>query len=729
MNPNPRHLIRCLGLFVLAAAASAGIASAADAPPPARIADVEDRYFDDTVVDPYRWMEQPSAELDTWYRAQNAYTRRWYERDAAQHRRWFDRIRALQTATANLRFVTRTGDQYFFLETPTDGGDVRLMQRAVAGGEKRLLLQPAALGESARRRSLDFISVSPDGRHVAVAVGEGGSENWSLRFVDVRSGKLLADTLPRLSAPVPRWSADGKGVYYAQLQKLPPGAPETRKHENNRVFFHALGAAAGKDKAVFGPGVDPAVEIDGKISFTDAAESADGRWLVGSVNRGTDGHVALWLRDLRSKKPAWRRIADPADAITAVALHADQVYVISEKDSPNGRVLRFGAERGSLADAKEWYAPAGVILGSGNGWLADAADALYVVGTRNGSADVAALSYDEAGKSRALPLGVLGEMIEFSADPNLPGVTYALQAPTLSPRVFRYEPGQAPVDTGLRAADPADFSAIATTRVEIASGGVQVPLTITARKDLPRDGKNPVLLVTYGSYGALSPMWFSAPDLAWYERGGVLAFAHVRGGGEKGAAWHEAGRGTRKQHAVDDLVAAARWLIAEGYTSPDHLAIAGKSAGGIVMSAALAQQPQLFRAVMFRVGVTDLLRIEQTAGGPANVVEYGSVKNPEEYRALRAISGYANLRRGTAYPAVLLEAGYNDPRVPAWQLGKMAARLQASTSSRRPVLLRVDFDAGHGLGSSPLQVAELKADEYAFLARELGLDAEEPEGD
>lgn len=730
MNPNPRHLTRCLGLFVLAAAALAGTASAADAPPVARVAEAEDHYFDDTVVDPYRWMEQPSAELDTWYRAQTAYTRRWYDGEAAQHKRWFERIRALQTATANLRFLTRVGDQYFFLETPTDGGDVRLMQRAVAGGERRLLLQPSALGKSDKRRSLDFISVSPDGRNVAVAVGEGGSENWSLRFVDVRSGKLLADTLPRLSAPVPRWSADGKGVYYSQLQKLPPGAPETSKHENNRVFFHVLGAAADKDKAVFGPGIDPAVDIDGKISFTEAMESSDGHWLIGFVNRGTDSHVALWLRDLRSKNAPWRRIADHTDGITTAAVHADQIYVISEKGSPNGRVLRFGAERGGLADAKEWYAPADVILGAGNGWLSDAADALYVVGARNGNADAAILSYDEAGKTRTLPLGVLGEMLEFSTDPNLPGATYALQAPTLSPRVFRYEPGQtAPVDTGLRAADPADFSAIETTRVEIESGGVKVPVTITARKGLPRNGKNPVLLVTYGSYGALSPMWFSAPDLAWYERGGVLAFAHVRGGGEKGAAWHEAGRRTQKQHAVDDLVATARWLIAEGYTSSEHLAIAGKSAGGIVMSAALAQQPQLFRAVMFRVGVTDLLRIEQTAGGPANVMEYGSVKNAEEYRALRAISGYANLRRGTAYPAVLLEAGYNDPRVPAWQLGKMAARLQATTTSKRPVLLRVDFDAGHGLGSSPLQIAELKADEYAFLARELGMDKPEAKGD
>jgi prolyl oligopeptidase len=684
----------------------------ADAPPAARVAEVGDTYFGDTVVDPYRWMEtRPNPEVDTWYTAQNAYTRR-----------WFERIRALQTGTASPRFVSRVGEQYFFLETPSDGGAVKLMRRAVAGGEKTVLLDPAALGQDGKRRSIDFLSASPDGRHVAVAIGEGGGEDWTLRFVDAKSGTLLPDIVERLSAPVPSWDVEGRGVYFSQSQKLPPGAPATRKHENNRVHYHALGTPAARDKAVFGPGVDAAVPIDGRISFCDVRPSSDGHWLMGFVYRGTDKYIALWLRDLRAKDATWRRVADHADKVSTFALHADQVYVISEKNQSSGRVLRFAAQRESVADAKEWMAAGDLIIASENGALEEAADALYVLGMRGGNAAVYRLAYAEPGKPREVPLGVQGEMIEFSADARIAGMTYALQAPTLSPRVFRYEPDKAaPIDTGVRAPDPADFSAIVTTRVEIESGDVRVPVTITARKDLPRNGKNPVLLVTYGSYGALSPMWFSAPDLAWYERGGVLAFAHVRGGGEKGAAWHEAGRRVRKQHAVDDLLATARWLIAQGYTSPAHLALAGKSAGGVVMSAAIAQQPQLFRAALIRVGVTDVLRMEHTEGGPANTVEFGSVKNAEEYRAMRALSGYANLRKGTAYPAVLLEAGYNDPRVPPWQLGKMAARLQATTASKHPVLLRVDFDAGHGLGSSPLQIAELKADEYAFLARELGM--------
>jgi prolyl oligopeptidase len=724
MRPRPFHLTRLT--TVLAAATlvlSCDFIHAADTPPVARVAEVSDTYFGDTVVDPYRWMEsKPNPELDVWYKAQNDYTRRWFQREPAQHAQWFQRIRALQTGTANLRFVTRVGERYFFLETPTDGSAVRLMQRDVAGGDRRVLLDPAALGTDGRRRSIDFLSAAPDGRHVAVAVGQGGGEDWSLRFVEVKTGKLLPDVVERLSAPIPTWDAQGRGVYFAQLQPLPAGAPATRKHENNRVHYHALGTPAAQDKAVFGPGVDAAVAIDGRIAFVDAKPSSDGHWLAGYVHRGTDKHIALWLRDLRRKDAPWRRVADHADQVSAFALHADQVYVIGEKERSNGRVLRFDAQRQTVADAKEWLPAGDVIIANENGWLEEAADALYLLGMRSGSAVVQALPYDAPGKAREVPLGADGEMIEFSGDAHIAGFTYALQAPTLSPRVFRYEPGKtASIDTGLRAPDPADFSAVRTQRVEIPSGDVRVPLTLTGRKDLPRDGRNPVLLVTYGSYGTLSPMWFSAPDLAWYERGGMLVFAHVRGGGEKGKAWHEAGRLTRKQHAVDDFVAAARWLIAEGYTSPDKLAIAGKSAGGVVMSAAIAQQPQLFRAALIRVGVTDVLRMENTEGGAGNTVEFGSVKNADEYRSMRALSGYANLRKDTAYPAVLLEAGYNDPRVPPWQLAKMTARLQATTNSPRPVLLRVDFDAGHGLGSSPLQVAELKADEYAFLARELGM--------
>jgi len=299
----------------------------------------------------------------------------------------------------------------------------------------------------------------------------------------------------------------------------------------------------------------------------------------------------------------------------------------------------------------------------------------------------------------------------------------SLQSPAVSPTIYAYDPdADRFVDTGLIERDPADFSAIETREATVpSSDGAQVPVTITLRKDLALDGSHPTLMTVYGAYGAIVPKWFSAANLAWSERGGILVHVQARGGGELGEDWHRAAMTIHKQHTIDDVIAAARWLIANGYTRADKLAVAGKSAGGIPAAGAIVQHPELFGAALIRVGVTDMLRFETGALGEANTVEYGSIAREDEYRALRAISPYANVRDSVAYPAVLLETGVNDPRVPPWQLAKMTARLQAASSSSKPVLLRVDYDAGHGLGSNRDQVAALVADEFAFLAWQLGL--------
>jgi prolyl oligopeptidase len=699
-------------------------ASAGDTPPAARVEETRDTYFGTVVVDPYRWMETPgSAELAAWLEAQNAHTRAVFERLAKPRRRMLARIRKLQAGTAAVRAVTRAGDRYFFLETQPNGKGARLMTRAVAGGKKRVLLDPSKLSRPGARAAIDVHRPSPDGAHVAVAVAHGGADEWALRIVDTRTGKLLPDVVTRIAIPVPTWAPDGRGLYYSRLQDPPAGAPDTQKYDNVRVYFHALGSDAAADFPIFGPGVDPDVALPISSGFPDVDASRDGRLLIASHVRGTDSARAIWVHDLAAGASRWRPVAGHEHGLTSFVVARGRAYAISQKDTPGGRVLAFDPLRETIAEAEVVLPESDVVLSADNGFLAAARDALYVVGQRDGQSVVRRLPYDDPAAVRELRLPAPGSIIEFTADEAVPGVSLALQAPTLSPRILRYDPERdATTDTRLRAPDPADFSRIATRRVEVPStGGVQVPLTITARKDLALDGRNPVLLVAYGSYGAIVPMWFSAPDLAWYERGGVIAFVHARGGGEKGAAWHEAGRRANKQRTVEDMIAAAEWLIAAGYTSPAHLAVAGRSAGGIPVGGAITQRPQLFRAALFRVGVTDMLRIEQTSGGTANTMEYGSTKNEAELRALLALSPYHRVRDGVAYPAVMLETGINDPRVPPWQLAKMTARLQAATSSGRPILLRVDYDAGHGLGSNQLQIAELLADEYTFLGWQLGM--------
>lgn len=710
-----------LRLLLAAAALLPCLATAAEAPPPARSAPVHDSYFGTAVADPYRWMEsRGDAEFERWLRAQNDYTRQWYAQDAPLRAQLFQRIRALQRGTAAARFVTQVGDRYFFLETPADGNAALLVSRSVRSGERRVLADPATLSTPERRASIDFFRVAPDGRHVGLIVGHGGSEDWRLLVLDTATGKLLPERIERIASPLPSWDAKGRGFYYTQLQALPQGAPATAKYDKQRVYYHALGSDPAQDKAVFGYGVHAEIALEAESWFPGVQVSDDGRWLVASVNRGTDNDAALWLRDARRADAPWRAIVGFDDGVGSVVAYGDWVYAIVEKNAGGGRVVRFDARRETVADGKEWLAPGDVAIADESGGLAPAADALYVAGLRNGRSVVRTLAYDKPNRVREITLGADGELIEFDSSPRRPGVLLALQGPTLSPRVFRYDPKRDSLaDTGVRQADPADFSAIATQRLEVPNGDVQVPLTLTMRKDLRLDGSHPLLLVTYGSYGAISPRWFSAADLAWYERGGIIAFAHVRGGGEKGAAWREGGRRNHKQNAVDDFLAVSRWLVAQGYTAPSRLAIAGKSAGGVIVSAAITQAPQQFGAALVRVGVTDLLRLETMEGGEANVNEFGSVKIEADFQAMRKLSGYANVRDGESYPAVLLEAGYNDPRVPIWQLAKMAARLQAASRSDKPVLLRIDYDAGHGLGNSKLQIAELLADEYAFLLRTL----------
>lgn len=702
--------------------ALSGVAAGADKTPPiAAVREVSDTYFGARIADPYRWMEQPdSAELKKYLQEQNDYTRAVFDTLVEPRAALLKRIKELQRGTAAVRFVARVDDRYFFLETPAGAKDARLMTRDVAGGDKRLLLDPSAFAAAGGHASIDFYSVSNDGKTVSAAVSHGGGEDWTFRFVDVSSAKLLSDEVNDIAEPFPGWTNDGKAIYYSRLQARAPGALDTTKLDNIRVYRHVLGTDTSKDEKIFGAGTVPEIPANAQ-SFPSIDVTRDGRYEVANASLGTDLSRAYWIRDAKSPASPWRQIASFADKISMLAVQDGRAYAIAQKQS-NGQVIVFDAATSRAADAKVLTDTSDIVISAESGELAPASDALYVAGQRGGASVIRRVAYDGS-QSRDLKLPATGDLIEFGADAIKPGISFALQSPTLSPRVYRYEPSaDASTDTGLYVADPADFSGIVTREVEFDStDGARVAMTITMREDLALDGTHPVLMTVYGAYGSIVPMWFSAPNLAWYERGGILAHVHTRGGGEKGEAWHQAATKTKKQHTIDDVIAAARFLINAKYTSAKHLAVAGKSAGGIPAGGAMVQHPELFGAALIRVGVVDMLRFEQSALGAANTLEYGSVSNESEFRALQALSPYANVRKGVAYPAVMLETGINDPRVPSWQLAKMTARLQAATSSQRPILLRVDYDAGHGLGSNKDQLAELMADEFTFLGWQLGL--------
>ena len=284
--------------------------------------------------------------------------------------------------------------------------------------------------------------------------------------------------------------------------------------------------------------------------------------------------------------------------------------------------------------------------------------------------------------------------------------------------------------TGLIAASALDFSGVAVTRVKVErEDAIAVPLSIIHRKGLKLDGNNPTLLSGYGAYGIRIEPRFTPQWLAWIERGGVMALAHVRGGGEYGDAWHRAGQKLTKPNTWRDFIACAEWLIANGYTDRAHLAGTGGSAGGILIGRAITERPDLFAAAVSNVGMHDTLRAETTANGPPNIPEFGTTRDEEGFRGLYEMSPYHHVQEGTRYPAVLLTTGINDPRVDSWEPGKMAARLQAATSSGKPVLLRVDYAGGHGIGATRNQVSDELVDRFAFLFWQLGVPDFQPKDD
>jgi prolyl oligopeptidase len=350
-----------------------------------------------------------------------------------------------------------------------------------------------------------------------------------------------------------------------------------------------------------------------------------------------------------------------------------------------------------------------------------ASDGLYVSERAGSSFALRRVSFDGSA-SEAIKLPFAGTIYGLVADARARGVLFNLQGWVNAGREFAYDPStHSAMDTGLVPPAKTESDTIeAHDEFATSYDGTRIPVSIIAKKGLVRNGSHPTILVGYGSYGLSLDPYYAPMVQAWIDRGGVYAVAHLRGGGEYGDAWHRAGQKLWKINTSLDFIAAAHYLIDQHYTQPKLLAANGGSAGGIVMGSALTMDPGLFRVVLDDVGVSDTLRFETEPNGPPNVPEFGSVSTEDGFHALYGISAYAHIHDGTPYPAVLFTTGANDPRVSSWHMLKMAARVSAATSSGRPVLLRIDFDAGHGFGSGLSQTAGLLADEWAFALWQMG---------
>jgi prolyl oligopeptidase len=720
---NIRAMRRGFGLAMMGLALGTP-AGAADAPPVAAVKPVTESFFGTDVTDPYRWMENTaSPDFLNWIKGQAAYSRAVLDRVPGRDA-LLKRVVELDNAGILIRDLQIAGGKYFYQKTVPGAANFALTMRVGTGGAEKILVDPEKLGGKDGHVALDWYKPSPDGRYVAFGLSVGGSEDSTLHILDLDTSKELPDRIDRARFADPSWLPDGKSFFYARMAK---GAAGVDKYKNIKVFQHSLGADPEQDGLVFASDLSAAAPF-APDDFPSVTVTPGSDIAIAVATHGVRNELTIFAAPVDQLKGAttpWVKVADVDDAVTRWTLHGHALYLLSHKDASRFKVWKLDAAHPDLAKAELAVPPSEVVIRG----IGAAGDGLYLDDLDGGIGKVRRLAYDAAGPE-AVKLPVKGSVDGLFTDPRVLGATFSLESWVVSRGWYEYQPtAKAVVDTKILPKSPIDVSGYTSQEVKVKGpDGVEIPVSIVHKKGLKLDGKRPVWLTAYGSYGITINPVFAPRYLALLDRGGVWAIAHVRGGGEYGEDWHRAGQKLTKQNTITDLVTAAQYLFDRHYTTPAMIAIQGGSAGGITVGGALTQHPEMFRVVLDDVGATNALRGEFSENGPPNIPEFGTVTTEEGFKGLLAMDAYQHVKDGTPYPAVMVTTGINDPRVPAWEPSKMAARLQAATSSQRPILLRVDFDAGHGLGSTKLQRDQEFADKLAFMFWQFGVPAYQPKG-
>jgi len=702
-------------------------------PPAAPVRPVTDDYYGTKIVDPYRYMENfQDAEVQGWMKTQNEYTQAALARIPGRAR-LLARIRELDQTVPRVNAQRLPGDLYLISKRlPKEDVDKLYLRRGL-NGEDQLLVDPekvrlAAPNQGKGKNAIQYFAPSCDNKLVAVGIAPGGSEpDTEMHFFETASGRETGDVVPRAWGANPNWLADNRSLVYQKLQKLPPGAPVTETEQKVRTYLHVLGTDAEQDPAVFGYEVVPSISVPASYFGTVVAQP-DWDYAIGSINDGASPNSAYYIQpvsELGKTNSAWRQVADFGDDVTDVEVHGNDLYVLTFKNALRYKVLRLDARRPDLASAETVLPPSQSVVSA----ISPAQDALYVTLLDGGLNRVMRLSYGPHPHAEEIVLPFQGSAF-VGADPRLPGTLLFLAAWTKAFQIHSYDPGTKQLtDTKLQPMGPYDDPKdLESVEAKVPSyDGTLVPLSIVYPKGMKRDGSNPTLMAGYGGYSIVYSPFFDPKRLAWHEQGGVYAVCHVRGGGEYGEEWHLAGKGSTKPNTWRDFIACAQYLVDQKYTSPARLAGEGGSAGGILIGRTITERPDLLGAAIDIVGCSDMLRFETTANGVPNIPEMGSTKTEEGFKNLYAMSAYHHIQDRTAYPAVLLETGMNDPRVDPWQVAKMTARLQAASASGKPILLRVEYEGGHGgIGGTEKQAQERLADEWSFLLWQFGVPKFQP---
>ena len=676
--------------------------------PPTTSVDQIDDYHGTPVSDPYRWLEDTeSPETKAWIEAQNAVTFEFLESIPAREE-IRERVTELWDFPKASAFI-RKGDRYFQLQnTGLQNQDVLFVKEGF-GSEARVLLDPNTLSEDGTVASNTW-AVSKDGSWLAYAISTSGSDWLTWRVRDVSTGEDLLDEIQWSKFSGAAWKIDGTGFYYSRYDAPAPGEDYTGITNYQKLYYHQRGTNQDQDILIY-------ERPDQKEWGFDAEVTDDGNYLVLYVLMGTDTRNRIFYQDLRTKEPFVELIPDLEAAYHFVGNDDARFYFRTDLDAPLARLIAIDTQD---PDQRKWQT-----------LISESEDVLEMVKMVNN--EFIALYMHDAHhqiKRFALDGTFLGEIElptrgSISSTGNLLNLTgrredtelfYGFWSFLYPETIFRYDFNTHTNEVVFSPDLNFDPNIYETRQVFVpGKDGTTIPMFLTHKSDLVSNGENPVLMIGYGGFNvALTPSFFVSP-IVWLERGGVFASANLRGGGEYGKEWHQAGMLHNKQNVFDDFIACAEWLIAEKITSTPKLAIIGGSNGGLLVGACMAQRPDLFGACIPMVGVMDMLRFHKFTIAWSWVSDYGSSDNPEEFKTLFAYSPLHNLKSGTQYPATLITTADHDDRVVPGHSFKFAAALQAAHTGDAPTIIRIQTKAGHGLGKPTAIVIQEVSDNLAFL--------------
>jgi prolyl oligopeptidase len=673
---------------------------------------VVDEYQGIKVTDDYRWLEDDkNPQVIAWTDAQGKHARAILD-PLPLHPAIYQFMKKLDNERSPSYYnLERRGGVLFAMNSePGKQQDVLVtLQSADNLASKHVVLDPSQV-DPTNSTAIQLSTPSLDGSKIAVSLAAGGSEMGIIHVYEVATAHALPDSLTRVTGDggvSVAWNADGTGFYYTRY----PHEGERSAADMNfyeELYFHKLGTPQSQDTYVMGRDLPRIAEISLRAS-------KDGAYLLAEVENGDGGQYEHFLRDPAGQ---WKQITQFSDEISAVAFGDDGLYMLSRQHAPHGKILRLPLATPDLKNARTIIPESSVVI---QGFV-PTANLLYVTQLVGGPSEIHI--FDDSGKELgtvpAEPVSVITQIVSLENDK----ILFGNQSYVDPHAWFYFDPGTKKTTvTALRESSPVSFADVEAVReFGVSKDGTRIPVNIIRRKGTKLDGQNPTVLTGYGGFNVSLTPFFDPGLRAWLDAGGVLAIANLRGGGEFGEEWHKAGSGVNKQNVFDDFIACAEHLIKAGYTNPSKLGIEGGSNGGLLMGAVLNQRPELFRAVVSVAGVYDMLRSETTENGQFNTTELGSVKDLEQFRALYGYSPYHHVQDGVEYPSILFIVGENDPRVAPWHSRKMIARLQAATTSGRPVLLISFSNAGHGgVGSPEDQQVAMGTYIFEFMYDQLGV--------